>query len=451
MADESEKRAKIAAEEEEEESENENVAGEHQEDEADENEDDEEMKIIQEEYRVWKKNAPFLYDVCLKHNLPSAPLTCQWLPPKTEVESEYSSHEILVGMKRTETVTNCLSVMKVFLPNESAELEVKEFSDKTNELGGYAANVSKLNSLVEITHDGDVNRARYMPSDYFIVATRMGHHIGIFKFDQMESKPREGSKCKPKIIGVGHSEEGYGLDWSPRTPGHLLSCGGDGTYLWNIDRSTSAPEGIQPLRTFSGSVADCAWDPFKTDVFATVSLEGKIGATKWDIRDSKPVFNIEYEGEELNSLSFNPLKEHIFVTGGSGKVVHLWDDRKIVSNKPQYELKGHMGEIYGIQWAPFNENILASCGEDRRVLIWDLERIGKEQTPEEAEDGDPELLFSHAGHCSRVMDVSWNPNDDWVLASVADNGEDGDLQIWQPSANIYLDEEDDDEDADDLE
>ena len=66
-------------------------------------------------------------------------------------------------------------------------------------------------------------------------------------------------------------------------------------------------------------------------------------------------------------------------------------------------------------------------------------RIGEEQTPEDAEDGPPELLFIHGGHTSKVSDFSWNSNDEWVVASVA---EDNILQIWQMADNIYLDEED---------
>lgn len=65
-------------------------------------------------------------------------------------------------------------------------------------------------------------------------------------------------------------------------------------------------------------------------------------------------------------------------------------------------------------------------------------RIGDEQTPEDAEDGPPEILFVHGGHTSKVSDFSWNANDDWVMASVA---EDNILQIWQMAENIYHDEE----------
>ena len=67
-------------------------------------------------------------------------------------------------------------------------------------------------------------------------------------------------------------------------------------------------------------------------------------------------------------------------------------------------------------------------------------RIGEEQTPEDAEDGPPELLFIHGGHTSKISDFSWNQTDDWVIASVA---EDNILQIWQMAENIYREEDDD--------
>jgi len=63
----------------------------------------------------------------------------------------------------------------------------------------------------------------------------------------------------------------------------------------------------------------------------------------------------------------------------------------------------------------------------------------KNKTTEDAEDGPPELLFIHGGHTSKISDFSWNPCEDWVVASVA---EDNILQIWQMAENIYHDEDD---------
>jgi len=68
-----------------------------------------------------------------------------------------------------------------------------------------------------------------------------------------------------------------------------------------------------------------------------------------------------------------------------------------------------------------------------------------EQSEEDAEDGPPELLFLHGGHTSKVSDFSFNPNNDWTLASVS---EDNVLQVWNMAEEIYADEGDDSDDED---
>ena len=36
--------------------------------------------VIDEEYKIWKKNTPFLYDLVMTHALEWPSLTVQWLP-----------------------------------------------------------------------------------------------------------------------------------------------------------------------------------------------------------------------------------------------------------------------------------------------------------------------------------------------------------------------------------
>ena len=43
------------------------------------------------------------------------------------------------------------------------------------------------------------------------------------------------------------------------------------------------------------------------------------------------------------------------------------------------------------------------------------------QSPEDAEDGPPELLFIHGGHTAKISDFAWNGKDEWVVASVAED------------------------------
>lgn len=55
----------------------------------DEDREEEQMeeKIVNEEYKTWKKNAPFLYDLMLSTALEWPTLTTQWLPDKQEYVS----------------------------------------------------------------------------------------------------------------------------------------------------------------------------------------------------------------------------------------------------------------------------------------------------------------------------------------------------------------------------
>ena len=80
-----------------------------------------------------------------------------------------------------------------------------------------------------------------------------------------------------------------------------------------------------------------------------------------------------------------------------------------------YSLLGHSSEVVQLSWSPHNEAILASSATDRRVHVWDLSRIGQELSEEDSRDGAPELLFVHGGHTAKVSDFSWNPNDPWCV------------------------------------
>ena len=38
------------------------------------------LQIINEEYKIWKRNTPFLYDIVMTHALEWPTLTVQWMP-----------------------------------------------------------------------------------------------------------------------------------------------------------------------------------------------------------------------------------------------------------------------------------------------------------------------------------------------------------------------------------
>nr|XP_026262647.1 histone-binding protein RBBP4 [Urocitellus parryii] len=284
-----------------------------------------EERVINEEYKIWKKNTPFLYDLVMTHALEWPSLTAQWLPDVTRPEGkDFSIHRLVLGT-HTSDEQNHLVIASVQLPNDDAQFDASHYDSEKGEFGGFGSVSGKIEIEIKINHEGEVNRARYM-----------------------------------KLM------------------------------IWDT-RSNNT---------------------------------------------SKPSHSVDAHTAEVNCLSFNPYSEFILATGSADKTVALWDLRNLKLKLHSFE--SHKDEIFQVQWSPHNETILASSGTDRRLNVWDLSKIGEEQSPEDAEDGPPELLFIHGGHTAKISDFSWNPNEPWVICSVS---EDNIMQVWQMAENIYNDED----------
>eukprot|EP00826_Nyctotherus_ovalis_P020834 TRINITY_DN1660_c0_g3_i1.p1 TRINITY_DN1660_c0_g3~~TRINITY_DN1660_c0_g3_i1.p1 ORF type:complete len:249 (+),score=56.83 TRINITY_DN1660_c0_g3_i1:643-1389(+) len=234
----------------------------------------------------------------------------------------------------------------------------------------------------------------------------------------------------PELRLVGQKKEGFGLSWNKFKRGLLLGASHDGSVCsWDIEGMPKPHNTLEPVARYeghTGAVEDVVWSRQYADMFASAGDDKKI--LLWDARKEgkKPTHQVEAHSGEVLSLDFNPFNEHLLASSSSDKTVAIWDIRNLQTK--QCSLKQHQDEVCRISWATFNEAVIASASQDRRVFIWDLSCLGKEQTSEEAVDGPPELLFIHGGHTGKVTEISWNPNEELVMASVAD---DNILQIWQ--------------------
>nr|CAN72267.1 hypothetical protein VITISV_017853 [Vitis vinifera] len=387
-----------------------------------------EERLINEEYKIWKKNTPFLYDLVITHAL-------EW-PSLTSVQ------KMILGTHTSENEPNYLMLAQVQLPLEDAENDARQYDDDRFDVGGFGCANGKVQIIQQINHDGEVNRARYMPQNSFIIATKtVSAEVYVFDYSKHPSKPPLDGACSPDLRLRGHSTEGYGLSWSQFKQGHLLSGSDDAQIcLWDINATpkNKALEAQQIFKVHEGVVEDVAWHLRHEYLFGSVGDDQYL--LIWDLRTpsvSKPIQSVIAHQSEVNCLAFNPFNEWVVATGSTDKTVKLFDLRKI--NTALHTFDCHKEEVFQVGWNPKNETILASCCLGRRLMVWDLSRIDEEQTPEDAEDGPPELLFIHGGHTSKISDFSWNPCEDWVIASVA---EDNILQIWQMAENIYHDEDD---------
>eukprot|EP00937_MAST-01D_sp_MAST-1D-sp2_P000179 g179.t1 len=424
--------------------------------------DEMETRVINEEYKIWKKNTPFLYDLVLTHALEWPSLTVQWMPSVSRGAGvAHDTHQLILGTHTSDSEQNYLMIADVKLPKEDTEFAAHKYDDAKGELGGFGGVSAKVDIKVKIPHDGEVNRARHMPQEPLVIATKtVSSDVLVFDITKHESMPAKGTPCNPQHVLKGHTKEGYGLSWSPHQKGLLLSASDDGTVCqWDI-AADSAPRELDAHATYRAHesvVEDVAWHMHHPSLFGSVGDDARI--VLWDARqpagagagssasaaagggggDGRPKHTVDKaHAAEINCIAFSPFNEYLFATGSADKTVALWDMRNL--SHQLHSFCGHREEVFQVQWNPCNETMLASCSEDRRTMVWDLSRIGEAQTAEDAEDGPAELLFIHGGHTDKISDVSWNVNDEMVCATVS---EDNILQIWQMAQNIYTDEQPD--------
>ncbi|KAH6928166.1 hypothetical protein HPB50_012356 [Hyalomma asiaticum] len=371
-----------------------------------------EERVINEEYKIWKKNTPFLYDLVMTHALEWPSLTAQWLPDVTRPEGrDYSIHRLILGT-HTSDEQNHLLIASVQLPSEDAQFDATHYDSEKGEFGGFGSVSGKIDIEIKINHEGEVNRARFMPQNPCIIATKTpSSDVLIFDYTKHPSKPDPNGECSPDLRLRGHQKEGYGLSWNPNLNGHLLSASDDHTIcLWDINATPKENKVVDAKTIFTGHTAVVEvvnWDMcvfsfelmffcgamlYVSCVFLCI-LTKPCALFSWDTRSNntnKPSHTVDAHTAEVNCLSFNPYSEFILATGSADKTVALWDLRNLKLKLHSFE--SHKDEIFQVQWSPHNETILASSGTDRRLHVWDLSKIGEEQSAEDAEDGPPELL-----------------------------------------------------------
>uniref|UniRef100_A0A2K5Y4P6 Histone-binding protein RBBP4-like N-terminal domain-containing protein n=1 Tax=Mandrillus leucophaeus TaxID=9568 RepID=A0A2K5Y4P6_MANLE len=385
-----------------------------------------EERVIHKEYKIWKKNTPFLYDLVMTQALEWPSLTAQWLPGVTRPEGkDFSIHRLVLGT-HTWDEQNHLVIASVQLPNDDAQFDVSHYDSEKREFGGFHSVSGKIEMEIKINHEGEVNRAHYVPQNPCIITTKTpSSDVLVFDYTKHPSKPDLSGECNPDLRLRGHQKEGYGLSWNPNLSGHLLGVSDDHTIcLWDISAVRKEGKVVDVKTIFTGHTAvveDVSWHLLHESLFVSVADDQKLMI--WDTRSnntSKPRHSVDAHTAEF-----------ILATGSADKTVALWDLKNLKLMSHFFESR--KDEIFQVQWSPHNEAILASSGTDHRMNVWDLSKIGEEQSPDGAEDGPPALLFIHGGHNAKISDFSWNPNESWVICSVS---EDNILQVWQMAENI---------------
>ena len=199
-------------------------------------------------------NSRFLYDVCLSHALEWPSLTVQMLPAREGADSKsQKQRRLLLGTHTSDSEQNYVLMVNVVLPSdEDEEEETQTAATGENwhvEMAKSTGPRAKVEIAKRINHQGEVNRARYMPQNPSIIATK-GPAAEVYVFDETKqpAKPPTNGAVTPLLKLLGHTKEGYGVCWNPNVVGRLVSASDDATIcVWDTEVSLVVSVAVSPL------------------------------------------------------------------------------------------------------------------------------------------------------------------------------------------------------------
>mmetsp|Transcript_5004 Transcript_5004/g.15156 ORF Transcript_5004/g.15156 Transcript_5004/m.15156 type:complete len:358 (-) Transcript_5004:132-1205(-) len=341
--------------------------------------------------------------------------------------TESTPSKLILGTHTSNGEQNYLMIASINLPHSNT------FENEVQQRKGGQRSTTRVDVTIKINHQGEVHRARYMPHNPFIIATKSpSRDVCVFDVSKHPSLPKDDGFC-PEHKCVGHTKEGYGLAWNPHIPAELLSSSDDGSIcVWDLNQSA---ESVPALKTWTGHsdvAEDVSWHQHSPHVFGSVGDDMQI--LIWDTRgisSKNPFIRVASAHDaDIHSIAFNPHHEFLVATSSTDRLVKIWDMRN--TSEAIHCLHGHEQEVLQVQWAPFAPSVLASCGADRRTRVWDLTKVVACSSAS-VDNAAHELLFVHGGHNDKISDLSWNPMVKWAIATVSD---DNILQVWRMDHNI---------------
>ncbi|WPK24609.1 hypothetical protein PUMCH_001888 [Australozyma saopauloensis] len=378
-------------------------------------------KVINEEFKIWKKTVPLLYDTIHTIALEYPSLLTDFYPQYTVSDNKnVVTAKLALGTNTSGKGQDYVHIMEVALPSTLApDFADFAFSENIPIPANVTENAIKKTHLWK--HPGEVNAVRVSPDGKRIVTFDNKGAIHIF---------REGEEADQKL--AYHSEEGYCLEWISEL--QFLSGANDNKIaLWDIS-ATSAP--VKVFNSHSAVINDISYSKPSKVLFGSVADDYYIQIHDLRAPEESPAMKFS-ETYIQNAIQFHPEITTLFATAGRDNLVTLYDARN--TKEPLRKFYGHNDSVVGLKWGGSAEpDLLYSWGLDKRVLTWDLSQLGEDFTPSfEVTDSkkrlkqtaDPCLQFIHGGHTRRINDFAVHPTIPGLLASV---GDDCLLEVYKP-------------------
>ncbi|KAF8907289.1 WD40-repeat-containing domain protein [Gymnopilus junonius] len=233
-----------------------------------------------------------------------------------------------------------------------------------------------------------------------------------------------------------HVDAVLGLSWNKTQRNLLASASADRTVkLWDLSRDpTLNGEGgksagaIRSFDIHKDKVQAVQWNSQEP----TVLLTGSYDRTVRTFDSRAPTTGVGAAvGSDVEALRWDPWESYGFYVSLENGLVLNFDVRALPSNLDQpspsrFTLQAHDGAVSSIDVNPHMRGCIATGGTDKLVKVWNVndEENGKRSVS---------LVTSRDLGVGKVFSTVWSPDDPLTLAAAGSKAK---LQIWDVGANF---------------
>ncbi|TFY54939.1 hypothetical protein EVG20_g9502, partial [Dentipellis fragilis] len=233
------------------------------------------------------------------------------------------------------------------------------------------------------------------------------------------------------VVAEHHVDAILALSWNRTVRNLLASASADRTVkLWDLSRGVSGDEGITAIRSFDNIHKDKVQAVQWNEKEPTVLLSGSYDRTVRVFDSRAPDTGVgAMVGADVEALRWDPWDAHGFYVSLENGLVVNFDARTLPSSldtpsPARFTLSAHDGAASAIDVNPLIRGCLVTGGTDKMVKVWNV-------TGEEARQ--VSLVTGRDLGVGKVFSAVWSPDDPLTLAAAGSKAK---MQIWDVGANF---------------
>lgn len=248
-----------------------------------------------------------------------------------------------------------------------------------------------------------------------------------------------------------HVDAVLGLSWNKLARNLLASASADSTVkLWDLSKPADENGGTNALRSFgdlhTDKVQSVAWDTSNSSR-GSIGQPARLLSGSYDkticIFDSRSPSDVVRASvsADLESVRWNPWREHNFFVSMEDGLVQSFDARMLTKEKSAsaiFTLSAHDGACTSLDISPHIPGCIVTGGTDKLVKLWNVEGDSSFEVNAANQDinwrpSSLSMVASRNLDAGKIFSVQFSPDDPLTLVAAGSRGV---LRVWDALANV---------------